>query len=157
SDPAPDRGVGRGSSATSERAHTAVPAVSVVTPCFNAADFLPRAVASVRGQGFAAWEMVIADDGSTDARALEVARSLVDERVRLIELSRNRGPGFARNTAIRAARADIIVPLDADDELFPGALSTIVAAFDEDRSADFVHGYFIRVGPDGSEREIRPV
>jgi glycosyltransferase involved in cell wall biosynthesis len=130
------------------------PLVSVVTPCFNAADTLPRAVASVRRQTTARWEMVIADDGSTDGRTLEVARALVDDRVRLVELSRNRGPGVARNAAIHAARADIIMPLDADDELMPGALHAIVAAFNEDPSADFVYGPYIRVSLDGTEREI---
>jgi glycosyltransferase involved in cell wall biosynthesis len=130
------------------------PLVSVVTPCFNAADTLPRAVASVRRQTMAAWEMVIADDGSTDGRTLEVARALVDDRVRLVELSRNRGPGVARNAAIHTARADIIMPLDADDELMPDALRAIVSAFDEDPSADFVYGPYIRVSLDGTEREI---
>jgi len=130
------------------------PVVSVVTPCFNAADTLPRAVASVRRQTLAGWEMVIADDGSTDGQTREVARSLVDDRVRLIELSPNRGPGVTRNAAIRAARADIIMPLDADDELTPDALRAIVAAFEEDPTADFVYGHYVCVSLDGEEREI---
>src|SRR5262245_21708066 len=130
------------------------PVVSVVTPCFNAADTLPRAAGSVRCQTLAEWEMVIADDGSTDGRTREVARSLIDDRVRLIELSPNRGPGVTRNAAIRAARADIIVPLDADDELTPDALRAIVAAFQEDPAVDFVYGPYLLVLLHGEEREI---
>ena len=157
-----DPGVGHGAAGEKDFAspptdRPAAPLVSVVTPCFNAADFLPRAVASVRAQSFTAWEMVITDDGSTDGRTREVARSLVDERVRLIELPRNGGPGIARNAAIRAARADLIVPLDVDDELPPESLRTIVAAFDGDPEADFVHGYFVDVALDGTEREVRPI
>ena len=157
-----DPGAGQGSAgktvfASPPADHPAAPLVSVVTPCFNAVDFLPRAVASVRAQSFTAWEMVIADDGSTDERTRDVARSLVDERVRLIELPRNSGPGTARNAAIRAARADIIVPLDADDELPPESLRIIVAAFDGDNEVDFVHGHFMCVALDGTSREVRPV
>ena len=129
----------------------------MVTPCFNAADYLPRAVASVRAQTFGEWEMVIADDGSTDGRTRELARSLVGDRVRLVELPDNRGPDVARNAAIRAARADVLVPLDADDELPPDALRSIAASFDSDPEADFVHGYFIYVQPDGTRREVRPL
>jgi hypothetical protein len=140
-----------------ETAARAAPVVSVVTPCFNAGDLLPRAVASVRRQSFPDWEMVIVDDGSTDGRTVAVARALVDERVRLIELPRNRGPGVARNTAIRAARADIIVPIDADDELPPEALREVVAAFTAAPEADYVHGYFVVVEANGVEREVHPV
>lgn len=157
-----DPGVGHGAAgekglASPSPARSAAPRVSVVTPCFNDAAYLPRAVASVRAQTFAEWEMVIADDGSTDGRTREVARALVDERVRLIELPRNGGPGIARNAAIRAARADVLVPLDADDELPPESLRTIVAAFDGDPEADFVHGHFVLVALDGTEHEVRSV
>ena len=130
--------------------------MSVVTPCFNAADYLPRLVASVFRQSFPAWELVIVDDGSSDGRTRELARSLIDDRVRLIEQPVNSGPGAARNAAIRAALTDIIVPVDADDELPPDALATIVAAFEAEPEADFVYGHFVRIYPDGTERQICP-
>lgn len=94
------------------------PTVSVVLPCFNQARFLPAAVASVRIQHYQPVECIVVNDGSTDDTAT-VASKL---GVRVLEQS-NRGVSEARNAGLAAARSDLIVFLDADDELLPDAIA----------------------------------
>ncbi|MFS4096449.1 glycosyltransferase family 2 protein [Streptomyces sp. AF1A] len=110
------------------------PVVSVVIPCHNYARYLPEAVSSVLAQTFAAWELVVVDDGSTDDTA-EVTQRLIaghpDRRIRLLRQA-NAGVSAARNTGIEAAGGRYILPLDADDVIAPTMLEKTVAVLDGD-------------------------
>lgn len=117
------------------------PEISVVIPSFNDGKYLAKAVDSVKAQTFSNWEIVICDDGSTDGTSPEAAEALAAERIRVVRHSTNRGLAATRNTAIRAARAGIIVPLDADDQLPPDALALIAKALAEHPSGDFAFGH----------------
>ncbi len=100
------------------------PAVSVVTPVWNAAATLAATVASVRAQTFPDWEMLLVDDGSTDgSRALAEALAAADPRIRVLAQGSNTGAAAARNRAIRAARGRYIAFLDADDLWRPEKLA----------------------------------
>jgi len=100
------------------------PAVSVVTPVWNAAATLAATVASVRAQSFADWEMLLVDDGSTDGSGALAARLAAEEpRIRILGHARNLGAAAARNRAIRAARGRWIAFLDADDLWRPEKLA----------------------------------
>lgn len=115
------------------------PAVSVITPCFNAEKTLARCVASVHAQDFADWEMIVSDDGSRDGSlALAEALAAADPRIRVLRGGAtdtghdtgsagappvNSGAARARNRALAAARGRYIAFLDADDEWLPGKLS----------------------------------
>ncbi|KAF0208860.1 MAG: glycosyltransferase [Actinomycetota bacterium] len=99
------------------------PRFSVTIPAYNAEATLAETVGSVLAQTFTDFEVVIVDDGSTDGtRALAESLAAVDSRIRVIS-QENRGSGGAYNTAIRNARADLIVMLSADDLLVPEHLS----------------------------------
>jgi glycosyltransferase involved in cell wall biosynthesis len=89
--------------------------ISVVTPTYNRGEELPRAIRSAVGQSLAPLEILVIDDGSTDATA-EIVRRLAEPRVRLIRHDRNRGAAAARNTGILNARGEWIAFLDSDDE-----------------------------------------
>jgi teichuronic acid biosynthesis glycosyltransferase TuaG len=105
----------------------ASPLVSVVTPAWNAAATLPATLASVAAQTFADWELLVADDGSTDATpALAAAWAARDPRIRLLP-GPHEGPAGARNRAIRAARGRFIAFLDADDRWRPEKLARQLA------------------------------
>ena len=105
------------------------PAVSVVIPMRNRAQLIGRAVASVQAQDVQDWEIVVADDGSTDDSARVVGELATrDERIRLVRLDRNRGAQAARNAGIRAARGEWIAFLDSDDEWLPFSLSARLEA-----------------------------
>ena len=106
-----------------------VPLVSVVIPCYDQAKFLPEAVASVVGQTFQDWEILIVNDGSPDDTE-KVAGELIarhpERAIRLLQ-KRNEGLAQARNDGIAAAAGAFILPLDADDRLAPAMLEKTVA------------------------------
>lgn len=97
--------------------------VSVIIPAFNAAGWLPSAVASVLAQTRPADELVIVDDGSTDSTAA-VARSF-GGITRLVSRE-NGGLAAARNTGAAATSGDWLLFLDADDTLVPTALESLI-------------------------------
>lgn len=86
--------------------------VSVVIPVFNGERFLAEAIESIRVGPETAVEILVVDDGSTDATAAVAAG--FGDRIRLIQQP-NRGAAAARNVGIQAARADVLAFLDADD------------------------------------------
>lgn len=107
------------------------PRFSVTIPAYNAEATLPETIESIQAQTFANWELVICDDGSTDGtRALAERYAEADSRIRVIT-QENRGSGGAYNTAVRNARADLIVMISADDLLLPEHLMRFDAFIDE--------------------------
>jgi cellulose synthase/poly-beta-1,6-N-acetylglucosamine synthase-like glycosyltransferase len=96
-----------------------VPLFSVIVPTYNRATLLDETLSSVFRQRFTDYEVIVADDGSTDGTS-----SLLDaygERLRVVRQS-NRGPGAARNLAATAARGDYLAFPDSDDVWFPWTL-----------------------------------
>jgi hypothetical protein len=97
--------------------------VSVVIPCFNAHCTLPRTLDSLRAQSLSPFEIVLVDDGSTDAETVAFLRALSDVKVVRQD---NKGLAAARNAGIRAAIGTHVLPLDADDWLAPNAIERLV-------------------------------
>ena len=114
------------------------PAVSVVIPAYNAAPFLEWALQTVLSQTLDHLEVIVVDDGSTDATG-DIARGVDDPRVRCLRHDRNRGLPAARNTGIEAARASYVAFLDADDGMKPANLERKVAVLDRYADAVLVH------------------
>jgi glycosyltransferase involved in cell wall biosynthesis len=102
-----------------------VPSVSVVVPCFNGGRFVDDLLASLRAQTFQDFEVIIVDDGSTDDTPAKLAT--LDPSVQLIRQA-NAGPGAARNTGFRRAKAPLIFIMDCDDTIEPTFLAETVAA-----------------------------
>lgn len=91
------------------------PEVSIILPTYNRADTLMRAIGSVLNQTFGDWELIVVDDGSTDATPqLDFT---IDPRIRLIR-QKNQGVAAARNTGLASAKGHFIAFLDSDDEWF---------------------------------------
>jgi succinoglycan biosynthesis protein ExoV len=108
---------------------SATPTISVVIPLYNKERTIERAVRSVMAQTFQDIELIVVDDGSTDA---SVDRLLATEvpappGFQLVRQA-NAGPGAARNTGARHARGKYLAFLDADDEWRPEYLARAVAA-----------------------------
>lgn len=101
--------------------------VAVVIPTYNDLDHVRRAAQSAAAQSPQPEELIIVDDGSTDGTAEQLERH-PPLGARIIRQP-NAGPAAARNLGVHAARSDIIVFLDSDDELLPGAIDAITRAF----------------------------
>jgi glycosyltransferase involved in cell wall biosynthesis len=86
---------------------------SVVMPLFNKERFIREAVASVLGQRFTSFELIIVDDGSTDGSVRSIRDMIGGNCICLSQ--ENRGVAAARNSGIRAANGEWIAFLDADD------------------------------------------
>ena len=95
------------------------PAVSVVVPVFNAGRLLQRAVSSVVGQTYRDWELILVDDGSTDAATQRLLEQYAKQPRTTVLRTPNRGPSQARNHGIQHGTGALVVPLDADDWLAP--------------------------------------
>lgn len=98
------------------------PLVSVITPAYNAEQYIAEAIDSVRAQSYSNWEMLIVDDCSTDKTQEIIRRYADDKRIRIISLENNSGAAVARNTAIKNANGHFIAFLDADDKWKPQKL-----------------------------------
>ena len=106
--------------------------VSIVVIFLNAARFLEEAIASVLGQTYPAWELLLVDDGSSDGStdlAMRHARAHPG-RVRYLDHDghRNLGMSASRNLGIRHATGKYIALLDADDVWLPDKLARPVGA-----------------------------
>ena len=101
------------------------PLVSVVIPTYNRAALLREAVASVLAQIYAPLELIVVDDGSTDATAA-CLRSVRD--LRLVRQDHTGMPGQARNAGVRVARGEYLAFLDSDDLWLPHKLAVQVPA-----------------------------
>lgn len=100
--------------------------VTVVIPCWQAADTLERAIASVHAQTWPPAEVILVDDASVDGTAEAIARVCAQPAasvVRSIRLPANAGPGAARNAGWDAASQPLIAFLDADDAWHPEKLA----------------------------------
>jgi len=98
------------------------PTIAVVITCYNYARFVGRAIASVQAQTSPEFELVVIDDGSTDGSWDVIAAT----GVRAVRVP-NGGQRAACEHGVALTRAPYILFLDADDELLPDAVATIVA------------------------------
>jgi glycosyltransferase involved in cell wall biosynthesis len=123
-----------------------VPLVSVVIPCYNQGKFLADALHSVLSQTFPAVEIVVVNDGSTDDTEAVAARF---PGVRCVTQA-NRGLSGARNRGLAECRGELVIFLDADDRLLPGAIDVGVRALAEAPSAAFAAGRSRFISRDGA-------
>lgn len=98
--------------------------VSVLIPTFNAQTYLAETLESVARQDWPAIEVIVCDDGSTDDSLAVAQRAGGGIRV---EAGPHRGLAATRNRAIALATGTLVLHLDADDLLLPGAISTLAA------------------------------
>jgi glycosyltransferase involved in cell wall biosynthesis len=118
------------------------PVVSIITPTKDRLALLCHTMDTVSGQGFAAWEHIVVDDGSTDGTLEEVTRrAAADPRVRLIRRAgKKAGANVCRNLGIGAAKGEFAILLDSDDLLRPGCLESRVGLMQ--RNADLAFAVY---------------
>jgi glycosyltransferase involved in cell wall biosynthesis len=122
------------------------PLVSVVTPSFNAAEFLEATIRSVLAQDYPRLEYLVMDGGSADG-TIEILERYRD-RLEFVSAP-DGGAADAINRGFGRARGEILAWLGADDLYLPGAVSAAVAALREDPAAAAVYGEGQWIGAQG--------
>lgn len=104
------------------------PLVSILMPLFNAEQWVEETIRSCQSQTYSNWELIIVDDGSTDASASIVEKIASSEpRITLLRQP-NAGACVARNLAFRHCKGDYVMYLDADDLISPDKIELQVEA-----------------------------
>lgn len=103
--------------------------VAVIMPAYKQAEYVAEALDSLLAQTYSNWECAVVDDGSPDdVRSIVELYARRDERIRFHH-TENHGVSAARNFAVSATTAPLILPLDADDRLAPEYIAECVKAF----------------------------
>jgi glycosyltransferase involved in cell wall biosynthesis len=88
--------------------------ISVIIPCYNDGIYLDDSVGSILGQTFTDWELIIVNDGSTDAYTIQKLKSYNNPKIRILH-KENGKMSSAKNYGIKNSKTNIIATLDADD------------------------------------------
>lgn len=105
---------------------SAVPLVSVVLPTYNRADLLAEALESLAAQTYRDFEVLVVNDCGEDVSSVIARAESIVPAIRLFVHDRNRGLPASRNTALAAARGELVAYLDDDDRFLPDHLAEIV-------------------------------
>ncbi len=117
--------------------------ISVVIPAYNAAGSIAQSIQSCLSQTLLPAEIILVDDGSTDA-TIQVAQKAYPDII-VIKLDGNSGPSVARNKGWDAAKGNIIAFIDSDDTWHPQKLEIIASLFQNDSSIVFIgHPYTLQ-------------
>lgn len=135
-----------------------MPRISVIVPVYQAEKYLPGCVESVVNQTFSDWELLLIDDGCTDASpALCDGYAAGDSRIRVWH-KENGGVSSARNLGLQEARGEAIAFLDVDDRYTPECLETLWN-LREQSGADTAACAHLNLWPDGRQEpeQVLPV
>jgi glycosyltransferase involved in cell wall biosynthesis len=106
-----------------------MPRVSVIIPTYNRSMFLRAAIASVLGQTFQDFEIVVIDNGSKDD-IQEIVTEFKDRRIKCLRITTNNGVSPARNLGIQNSNGKYVAFLDDDDEWLPTKLERQISKFE---------------------------
>ena len=126
------------------------PRISVIVPCYNHGHYLGEAVDSVLAQTRQDFEIIVVDDGSTDAETQAVVAAFERPKTRVIRIA-HRGLAAARNAGIAAASGDVLCALDADDRLEATFFEKALAVLDADPSVTFASAWLRTFGDEAWE------
>ncbi len=125
------------------------PLVSIAMPVHNAVKTLRRAVWSVIQQTYPHWELILIDDGSTDATGL-IAAGFHDSRIKLVSYNRKLGLASRLNQALDICRGKYFARLDADDVAYPERLQRQVEFLQQHAEIDLLGTGAVVFGNDGA-------
>lgn len=117
------------------------PSISVVLPTRDRPRLLPRAIASMLAQRYAEWQLLVVDDGETDAAENALAAK-DDERIVVVQGPRH-GLGAARNAGLDRAAGEIVCYLDDDNVMHPAWLQAVADVFSRRDDMDVIYGISI--------------
>ena len=130
------------------------PLVSVIMAVYNTEAYVGKAIESVMAQTYAHWELIVVDDGSTDASVEEIRRNL-NSRITLVLQERNQGVAHALNRAMALAKGKYIARHDADDVSLPERFAAQVAFMETHPEVGILGGHAVQVCAKGTP--LRPM
>lgn len=130
-----------------------MPKVTVYIPAYNYGCFLNAALQSVLKQTMDDWELIVIDDGSTDDTTQILASYRMHHKIRILK-QENRGLNFTNNMALRIAKGEYFMRLDADDFLDENILLVLSQVLDMKPDVDLVYPDYYLVNEDGEITEI---
>lgn len=133
--------------------------ISVIVPAYNVEQYIAATLDSLLRQTLSDFEVIVVDDGSTDATT-RVVESYDDQRIFLVRHSKNQGLATARNTGFLHAQGEFIALLDADDLALPTRLAEQVAALENDPTLGMVGSHVGVLDEQGRSKKmvwLRPV
>ncbi len=110
---------------------------SIIIPCYNLGELLPKAINSVFAQTLENIEIIVVDDASLDRKTQKVLDE-VEKKVKVVRLKDNGGVSTARNEGIKLAKSEYILCLDADDTIEPTYLEKAKSIFDASENIGLV-------------------
>jgi glycosyltransferase involved in cell wall biosynthesis len=126
----------------------ATPLLSFIVLSYNYEDYIPVTLRSILRQTVQDFEVIVVDDASSD-RSREVVRGFNDPRIHLIVNERNLGGAGAYNVAVKAARGEWLVNLDADDWIAPEKSARQLKMAMQNPQLDIIGSWVNLVGSDG--------
>lgn len=123
-----------------------LPRISIVTPSYNQAAFIERAMRSVLDQGYPNLEYLVVDGGSTDG-TVDIIRKYEDRLAWWVS-EKDRGQTHALNKGFQRATGDVVAWLNSDDMYLPGAFRAVGEPFARDPSLDVVFGDSVHIDKD---------
>ncbi len=129
--------------------NASLPTVSILVPIYNVQSMIVECARSLFKQSYEDCEFIFVDDGSTDYSYYRL-RDVIDlefeelnDRIRIVRHSRNRGVAEARNTAMECANGEFILFVDSDDWVAPNLVQSLVRQ-QRENDADLVSSDFYR-------------
>jgi glycosyltransferase involved in cell wall biosynthesis len=122
------------------------PAVSIIIPNYNTANYIAETIDSVLAQTFKNYEIIVINDAAPDTAELKKVLENYYEKVVFVDKSVNEGTSATRNAAVKFARADLIAFLDADDIWQPTFLEELYE-FLESKNYDMAYADAELFGP----------
>lgn len=130
---------------------SARPRLSVVVACYNSGSYLDEALDSIYAQSFGDFELILADDGSSDdATRQALARARLRPRAALLRLP-HRGAPAARNAALARARGEFLCAVDSDDRVLETWFEDAIAVLDREPALSFVSHWLRAFGDEDWE------
>jgi len=121
------------------------PFISVVIPCYNDGRYLPETVERLKKQTYQHFEIIIVNDGSTDAFTLTVLEELSQQGIKVFHKENGR-MSSARNYGVKQASGTLIAALDADDYYDPTFFEKAIAVLEKEENTAVVTSYIQMFG-----------
>lgn len=128
--------------------------ISVIVPVYNTADYLPRCIESIQGQTYQNMEIVLVDDGSTDA-SFHICEEYAERDARIVLVRQeNKGNNAARKAGLSVCTGELVTFVDSDDWIGSSLVALLYREIRE-KHADMAVSDVMMIRMDGTEEKRR--